>query len=102
MNAQPTVFIVDDDPAMRDSLGFLIGSVGRSVETYASAEDFLEAYDKERPGCIVLDVRMPGLSGLELMEKLNEDRFAPPVVLITGHGDIPICLLYTSPSPRDS
>lgn len=92
MNAQPTVFIVDDDPAMRDSLGFLIGSVGRRVETYASAEDFLEAYDTERPGCIVLDVRMPGLSGLELMEKLNEDRFAPPVVLITGHGDIPMAV----------
>ncbi|QDV06919.1 Transcriptional regulatory protein FixJ [Planctomycetes bacterium Poly30] len=92
MNAQPTVFIVDDDPAMRDSLGFLIGSVGRRVETYASAEDFLEAYDTERPGCIVLDVRMPGLSGLELMERLHEDRFAPPVVLITGHGDIPMAV----------
>ena len=92
MNAQPTVFIVDDDPAMRDSLGFLIGSVGRRVETYASAEDFLEAYNTERPGCIVLDVRMPGLSGLELLEKLNEDRFAPPVVLITGHGDIPMAV----------
>ena len=63
MNALPTVFIVDDDSAMRDSLGFLIGSVGRKVETYASAEEFLDAYDNERPGCIVLDVRMPGLSG---------------------------------------
>lgn len=92
MNAQPTVFIVDDDSAMRDSLGFLIGSVGRKVETYSSAEEFLDAYDNERPGCIVLDVRMPGLSGLELMEKLGEDRFAPPVVLITGHGDIPMAV----------
>lgn len=92
MNALPTVFIVDDDAAMRDSLGFLIGSVGREVETYASAEEFLDAYDNERPGCIVLDVRMPGLSGLELMEKLGEDRFAPPVVLITGHGDIPMAV----------
>ena len=92
MNAQPTVFIVDDDSAMQDSLGFLIGSVGRKVETYASAEEFLDAYDNERPGCIVLDVRMPGLSGLELMEKLGEDRFAPPVVLITGHGDIPMAV----------
>ena len=92
MNALPTVFIVDDDSAMRDSLGFLIGSVGRKVETYASAEEFLDAYDNERPGCIVLDVRMPGLSGLELMEKLGEDRFAPPVVLITGHGDIPMAV----------
>jgi len=92
MIALPTVFIVDDDPAMRDSLGFLIGSVGRRVETYASAEDFLDAYDNERPGCVVLDVRMPGLSGLELMEKLGHDRFAPPVVLITGHGDIPMAV----------
>ena len=92
MNALPTVFIVDDDSAMRDSLGFLIGSVGRKVETYSSAEEFLAAYDNERPGCIVLDVRMPGLSGLELMEKLGEDRFAPPVVLITGHGDIPMAV----------
>ena len=92
MNDQPTVFIVDDDPAMRDSLGFLIGSVGRRAEIYASAEDFLAAYSNERPGCIVLEVRMPGLSGLELMEKLNEDRFAPPVVLVTGHGDIPMAV----------
>ena len=92
MKDQPTVFIVDDDAAMRDSLGFLIGSVGRRAETYASAEDFLAAYSNERPGCIVLDVRMPGLSGLELMEKLNEDRFAPPVVLVTGHGDIPMAV----------
>lgn len=92
MNAQPTVFIVDDDPAMRDSLGFLIGSVGRKVETCESAEDFLGKYDSDRPGCIVLDVRMPGLSGLELMEKMNEDRFAPPVILITGHGDIPMAV----------
>ncbi|MEM6676216.1 MAG: response regulator FixJ [Planctomycetota bacterium] len=92
MNSQPTVFIVDDDPAMRDSLGFLIGSVGRKVEAYDSAEAFLEAYDNERPGCIVLDVRMPGLSGLELMEKLQEDRFAPPVLLVTGHGDIPMAV----------
>ncbi len=92
MSSPATVFIVDDDPAMRDSLGFLIGSVGRSVETHASAEEFLTAYDNDRPGCIVLDVRMPGLSGLELMEKLQEDRFAPPVVLITGHGDIPMAV----------
>jgi FixJ family two-component response regulator len=92
MSATPTVFIVDDDSAMRDSLSFLIGSVGRKVETYASAEEFLDAYDNERPGCIVLDVRMPGLSGLELMEKLGQDRFAPPALLITGHGDIPMAV----------
>lgn len=90
MSAQPTVFVVDDDPAMRDSLGFLIGSVGKNVETFDSAESFLKAYDHARPGCIVLDVRMPGLSGLELMEKLQSDSLAPPVILVTGHGDIPM------------
>lgn len=90
MSAQPTVFVVDDDPAMRDSLGFLIGSVGKRVETFDSAESFLSAYDHARPGCIVLDVRMPGLSGLELMEKLQSDSLAPPVILVTGHGDIPM------------
>ena len=90
MTDGPTVFVVDDDQAMRDSLQFLIGSVGLPVECHASAEAFLEAYDASRPGCIVLDVRMPGLSGLELLERLEEDRFRPPVVLITGHGDIPM------------
>jgi len=93
MTAQrPTVFVVDDDPAMRDSLAFLIRTVGLQVEQHASAEDFLAAYDSRAPGCIVLDVRMPGLSGLELMELLQRDRFAPPVVLITGHGDIPMAV----------
>ena len=92
MNTGVAVFVVDDDPAMRDSLKFLIGSVGLKVECYTSAEDFLEAYDPERPGCIVLDVRMPGLSGLELQDRLREDRFAPPVLLITGHGDIPMAV----------
>jgi len=90
--ARPTVFVVDDDPALRDSLAFLIGTVGLPVEVHSSAEEFLAAYDSRRPGCIVLDVRMPGLSGLELMEHLQRDAFAPPVVLITGHGDIPIAV----------
>lgn len=92
MTDQPTVFVVDDDPAMRDSLQFLIGSVGLPVQSHASAEDFLAAYDSRRPGCIVLDVRMPGLSGLELMEHLQRDTLAPPVVLVTGHGDIPMAV----------
>lgn len=89
---RPTVFVVDDDSAMRDSLAFLIGTVGLHVEHYASAEEFLDAYDSRVPGCIVLDVRMPGLSGLELMEHLQHDHLAPPVVLITGHGDIPMAV----------
>jgi FixJ family two-component response regulator len=88
MSSSPTVFVVDDDPAIRDSLRFLIGSVGLAVQCYASAEEFLSGYDPQAPGCIVLDVRMPGLSGLELQARLRNDRFAPPVLLITGHGDI--------------
>jgi two-component system, LuxR family, response regulator FixJ len=88
MTKTPTVFVVDDEPAMRDSLQFLIGSVGIAVKCYASAEEFLASYDPRAPGCIVLDVRMPGLSGLELHEKLVEDRFTPPVLMITGHGDV--------------
>ncbi|MEZ6017046.1 MAG: response regulator [Planctomycetota bacterium] len=92
MSSRPTVFVVDDDPAMRDSLAFLIRTVDVPVECHPSAEDFLKAYDSRVPGCIVLDVRMPGLSGLELMEHLQKDRFAPPVLLITGHGDIPMAV----------
>lgn len=89
---RPTVFVVDDDPPMRDSLAFLIGTVGLQVESFGTAEEFLAAYDSRAPGCIVLDVRMPGLSGLELMEHLQRDPFAPPVMLITGHGDIPMAV----------
>lgn len=92
MSDPPTVFVVDDDPALRDSLAFLIGSVGLPVECHASAEAFLSTFEARRPGCIVLDVRMPGLSGLELMELLQRDPFAPPVVIITGHGDIPMAV----------
>jgi two-component system, LuxR family, response regulator FixJ len=92
MSVEPTVFVVDDDQAMRDSLRFLVASVDLGVECYASAEDFLDSYRPTHPGCIVLDVRMPGLSGLELLDRLEEDRFRPPVVLITGHGDIPMAV----------
>ncbi len=92
MTEGATVFVVDDDQAMRDSLRFLITSDGLAVECFASAEEFLDAYSPDRPGCLVLDVRMPQLSGLELQEKLRGDRFAPPVVLITGHGDIPMAV----------
>ncbi|MCP3917150.1 MAG: response regulator transcription factor [bacterium] len=92
MGGETAVFVVDDDPAMRDSLRFLISSINLNVECFASAEEFLKAYDPERAGCIVLDVRMPGISGLELQERLKQDRFAPPVLLITGHGDIPMAV----------
>ena len=83
-----TVYIVDDDDALRDSLVWLLESNAHHVEQYASAEAFLAAYHGEMAGCIVLDVRMPGMSGLELYERLRERHARLPVVFITGHGDV--------------
>lgn len=92
MAYDPTVYIVDDDRAVRDSLRWLIESIGVKVETYESAIDFLRAHDPERPGCIVLDVRMPGMSGLELHERLRRSDSCVPVIFITGHGDVPMAV----------
>jgi two-component system, LuxR family, response regulator FixJ len=89
---KPTVFIVDDDAAVRDALKFLMRSVGHTVETFGSALDFLNAYSDDRPGCLVLDIRMPGLSGLELQDKLVEQRAIVPIIFITGHGDVPMAV----------
>jgi FixJ family two-component response regulator len=87
-----TVFVVDDDDAVRTSLRLLLKSVGLPVETYASAQEFLDAYDADRAGCLVLDIRMPGMSGLELQQKLNELHAILPIVFITGHGDVPMAV----------
>lgn len=92
MANDPTVFVVDDDRAVRDSLRWLIESIGMKVETFDSATDFLKVYDPERPGCIVLDVRMPGMSGLELHERLRQHDYNVPVIFITGHGDVPMAV----------
>ncbi|MBL8279277.1 MAG: response regulator transcription factor [Pelomonas sp.] len=86
------VYIVDDDEAMRDSLVWLLESQGLAVSSYAAAEDFLAACGEDMAGCIVLDVRMPGMSGLELYEKLNARRCSLPVIFITGHGDVPMAV----------
>ncbi len=87
---RPTVFVVDDDEAMRSSLQWLIESVGLAVECYASAEAFLDAYYPGRSGCLLLDVRMPGMGGLELQEYLRRHEITIPVIIITGHGDVPM------------
>ena len=84
-----TVFVVDDDKAVRDSLALLVHSVGLEVETFASAQAFLDAYRADRGGCLVTDIRMPGMSGLELQEKLADDDIRIPVIVLTGHGDVP-------------
>jgi RNA polymerase sigma factor (sigma-70 family) len=84
------VFVVDDDQAMRNSLKWLIESVGVQVESFASADEFLAQYQPGRAGCLVLDVRMPGMSGLELLEHLAQRNMHIPAVVITGHGDVPM------------
>ncbi|MFQ5757299.1 MAG: response regulator transcription factor [Acidiferrobacterales bacterium] len=88
MHDEPTVFVVDDDEGMRKSVRWLIESAGLNVETYPSAKDFLDAYDPSRPGCLVLDVRMSDLSGLELQEKLAAKEITLPIIFITAHGSV--------------
>jgi two-component system response regulator FixJ len=85
---EPTVFIVDDDQAVARSLRWLIESVRLRVETFCSAQAFIDGYDAAKPGCLVLDVRMPGMSGLELQERLAAQRIHIPIIFITGHGDV--------------
>jgi len=87
-----TVYIVDDDPAVRDSLRWLIESLKYPVETYDSAQTFLDSYSPVNQGCLVLDVRLPGMSGLQLQKKLSEDGIDLPTVIITGHGDVPLAV----------
>lgn len=87
-----SIFIVDDDEALRDSLVWLLESSGYQVCAYDSAETFLDAYRAEMTGCLVLDVRMPGMSGLELFEELRQRHCTLPVIFITGHGDVPMAV----------
>ena len=86
----PVVFVVDDDPSIRDALTSLLRSVGLRVETFESARAFLTRQPSDVPGCLVLDVRLPGLSGLELQRELSEAEMHIPIIFITGHGDIPM------------
>ncbi len=87
-----TVFIVDDDDAVRSSLRLLLRSLGHSAVTYTSATEFLANYHPDQPGCAVLDVRMPGMSGLQLQDELNRRGTIIPVIFITGHGDVPMAV----------
>jgi two-component system, LuxR family, response regulator FixJ len=88
----PVVFVVDDDDAVRGSLRLLLKSVGLAAQPFGSAQDFLEHYSPDQPGCLVLDVRMPGMSGLELQQQLNVRGAVIPVIFITGHGDVPMAV----------
>lgn len=84
------VFVIDDDESMREALRSLIRSVGLSVQTFASAHEFLQSKRPDAPACLILDVRMPGLSGLDLQRELSEANIHIPIIFITGHGDIPM------------
>jgi two-component system response regulator FixJ len=88
MSDRQTIFVVDDDETMRGSLRWLLESLKHNVQTYASAQDFLSVYDPVQPGCLVLDVRMPEISGLQLQKILAQRKIRIPIILITGHGDI--------------
>lgn len=87
-----TVFVVDDDPSMRDSMRWLIESVGLKVEAFANADAFMEQFAGEVPGCLVLDVRMPGTSGMELLDTLKHRGVQLPIIMISGHGDVPMAV----------
>ena len=88
VTGEPTVFVVDDDPGIRDSVTWLFQSVGLPVETYASAQDFLDTYVASQPGCLILDVRLPGMGGLDLLEALRRRGATLPVIVVTAFGEV--------------
>ena len=90
MSNEAMVFVIDDDESIRESLKSLLRSVGLGVETFASAQEFLQSTRPGVPACLILDVRMPGLSGLDLQRELTEANIHIPIIFITGHGDIPM------------
>lgn len=92
MDREQTVFIVDDDEGVREGLSLLLETVGQRCELYGSVFEFLESYDENKAGCLVLDIRMPRMTGLDLQEKLNERDSSLPIIFITGHGDIPMAV----------
>ncbi|MEO9588746.1 MULTISPECIES: response regulator FixJ [Marinobacter] len=91
-DTQQTVYVVEDDEAVRDSLELLLKSDGKPVKTYDNASAFLKDYSEKMAGCIVLDIRMPGMDGMELQKKLNEKHSILPIIFVTGHGDVPMAV----------
>jgi FixJ family two-component response regulator len=90
--SEPTVFVVDDDPGVADSIRLLLHSVGLKSESFLSAKDFLDAYQSDRTGCLILDVRMPGMSGLDLQEHLQQMKSTLPIIFVTAHADVPMAV----------
>jgi len=92
MNPRPVIYVIDDDTAVRDSLAELGRMMGCTVRCHESAMEFLNSVDSYETGCIILDIRMPGMSGLELQETLSQRRCHLPIIIVTGHGDVPMCV----------
>lgn len=92
MDNESVVFVVDDDAEVREAIRLLMESVGLKVRLFNSAQEYLDQFEPELPGCLVLDIRMPGISGLELQSRLAEATIHPPIVIITGHGDVPMAV----------
>jgi two-component system, LuxR family, response regulator FixJ len=90
VEAEPAVFIIDDDPAVRQALSVLVRSMRLKPESYESAQQFLDSFDAAKPGCLLLDVRMPGISGLELLEQLNRKDIHLPAIVMSAYGDVPM------------
>jgi RNA polymerase sigma factor (sigma-70 family) len=90
--SEPIVIIVDDDAGVRNAIRLLVRSIGLQAETFGSGREFLDAFDPDRPGCLVLDVRMPGMSGLEVQKRLLKRRASIPIIFVTAHGDVPMAV----------
>lgn len=90
--ADSTVFVIDDDKAVRDSLGMLLRSMSIPCRLFSSAQDFLDDYEEGWHGCVLLDIRMPGMSGMELYRQLLDMHASMPVIFVTGHGDVPMAV----------
>lgn len=92
MTGEATVYLVEDDDAVRDSLQLVLESVGHTVVSYSRADAFLEDFSTEMAGCMVLDIRMPGMNGMELQRQLNNHNSILPIIFVTGHGDVPMAV----------
>ena len=92
MNDDQTIFIVDDEKSVRDSIKFLMESIGLKAQVFTSAQEYLDQFDVNAPGCLITDIRMPMMSGLDLQQKLTEKAIHPPIIMITGHGDVPMAV----------
>lgn len=92
MDLPPCVHIIEDDDAVRDSLQMMLESIGRQTKAFSNADSFLSSYSQDMAGCIILDIRMPGMNGMELQRKLNEINSILPIIFVTGHGDVPMAV----------